>query len=782
MIALYPSPATAEALAAQPGASTPPEDLHLTLVFLTGAAVELEAQRPAISEAVRRAAAAAGPLRGVVGGIGLFAGDADAAERPLVALADVPGLNELRADLMRELGVDAPTEEHGFTPHLTLAYVPKDAPLEAVPPPELPLAFEELELVWAGERETFPLGEQEDSEPEQDTLVGASWVSQQGGLPPYIERIARHLETERGMDRSRAIATAVNTAKRMASNPDGSFWPGVQGVNVGSRREAATAVAQWEAMKAAAAGRREKRRNLVESRERPSLGAVEERSAPIEAPPLRVEGNTLHGLIPYGVESRDLGGWKERLEPGCLSGAVTDDLIATVNHDVSRLLGRYPVTLKTEDRADGMAWQVDLPNGPTGQDVREAVRRGDLRSTSWRMVVGQDRWDGDVRVVEEIRELRDVAVVANPAYMTTAELRSQPDREQTEKEHDEMEATTTTEDRTTQGGLTVEDRTVAPETTPDVEARIHEMIRGTAKGESRSLTLASADSITPPQIASYLFDRLRPRSVALSSGIRVVPTDRKTIQWPQVVSDPTPEWVAETEVIPATDPVFTSLEADPKKLAARTEFSNEVLDDSEPDAEGVVRRLMERALALKLDLAFFQGNPSADPDSIRGLKFTPGIQALSMGTNGAAVTDLDVITDALGMLEDADVPGPFVIVMRPSVWRQFRKLTDAQGRRLLGDFGSEASPNIDGVRVFTSNQLAANETQGTSNDASSIYVYSVEPDSGPALVRRKDVQIELDRSRLFHQDMSEMRGKTRVDLLVPQPSAVLRITGVRPAA
>ena len=348
-------------------------------------------------------------------------------------------------------------------------------------------------------------------------------------------------------------------------------------------------------------------------------------------------------------------------------------------------------------------------------------------------------------------------------------------------EHDEHEVEET---RERPGALTVEDRSLKPDDEPDVEARVIEMIRSTAKGETRSLTTANADEITPPQVSSYLWDRLAPQSVALRSGVRVVPTDRKTIQWPVVISDPIPDWVAETDVIPATDPAFDTLEAEPKKLAARTEFSNEVLDDSEPAAEGVVRRLMQRALGLTLDLAFYQGNPSADPNVIRGLKFQSGIQTLGpiTGANGgpipAGAAGIDLITEALGMLEDADVPGPYVAVMRPSVWRQFKRLTDEQGRRLL----PQGATDIDGARVLTSNQLAANETAGTSSDTSSIYVYSVSPDVGPVLVRRSDVELAIDRSRLFDRDMSEMRGKTRVDLVLPQPLAVVRVTGVRPAA
>lgn len=75
----------------------------------------------------------------------------------------------------------------------------------------------------------------------------ANWVEKAGGLPSYIKRIAKHLQ-EGGMDESRAIATAVNAAKKMCATGD-TNWPGSQEVNPGSRAEACAAVAEWEAKK-----------------------------------------------------------------------------------------------------------------------------------------------------------------------------------------------------------------------------------------------------------------------------------------------------------------------------------------------------------------------------------------------------------------------------------------------------------------------------------------------------------------------------------------------------
>jgi len=194
--------------------------------------------------------------------------------------------------------------------------------------------------------------------------------------------------------------------------------------------------------------------------DRPKPGTLEQRTAPDAT----VDGKRLRGVIPYGVESRDLDGWREIIMPGALAGAKLDDLVATVDH-VGIPIGRYPTTLDLEDRADGAHWSVSLPESRS--DVREAVQRGDLRAGSWRMRVARDSWDGDLRRIHEISELRDVSIVTSPAYPSAVtEYRStdpgeaQEDTMGTEPEKQTETATAVVEDRAapTTGGLQVEDR------------------------------------------------------------------------------------------------------------------------------------------------------------------------------------------------------------------------------------------------------------------------------------------------------------------------------------
>lgn len=78
-----------------------------------------------------------------------------------------------------------------------------------------------------------------------------NWVDYAGGLPSYIERIAKHLHYEKGMSIQRAIASAVNTVKRWARMGKVAKYgdPNHKHVSAKTAALAAKAVAEWEAKK-----------------------------------------------------------------------------------------------------------------------------------------------------------------------------------------------------------------------------------------------------------------------------------------------------------------------------------------------------------------------------------------------------------------------------------------------------------------------------------------------------------------------------------------------------
>lgn len=500
--------------------------------------------------------------------------------------------------------------------------------------------------------------------------------------------------------------------------------------------------------------------------------APEQRTIDVDVESLDARGRTLHGYAAvYGVESADLGGFRERIAPGAFAGVLGADVRCLLNHDASQVLGRTRSgTLRLHDEQRGLRFEADLPDSPLGENVREAVRRGDIDGASFRFKVGQESWEGETRTVETIAELHDVTVATYGAYPdASVELRTRPENNTTAGESRQEDTTMRTEDRNT-GGLAVEDRAAASE--PTVEARVLDAIASISKGESRALTTTSAAAIAPNELSRFVFDRLRPASVLLRSGVRVIPTDRDSVEFPRLTADATPGFYNEAAAITPSDPTLVTLTGVPRKLAALVQLSNEVIDDSDPKIVDVLNEHVGTILATRLDLAGFEGTGTAP--EIRGLKNVAGIQTISMGANGAAITSLDTIADAIALLEAANASAG-AIVMAPRTWNVLRKLKDTTGRPLLGDGAASTAPNVFGVPVLTSSALSITEVQGTATTASSIYVYDP---TQVVVVNRNDATIELDRSRLFNQDMSELRGTLRADLLAPNPTAICRIAGV----
>lgn len=526
------------------------------------------------------------------------------------------------------------------------------------------------------------------------------------------------------------------------------------------------------------------------------MSATTERRT-LEVGELRAEGRRLAGYAAvYDSESRDLGGFTERIAPGAFAEVLAGDpdVHLLVNHDESRILARTRAgTLRLREDERGLAFDADLPNSPLGQDVREAVRRGDLDGASFRFTVGAESWEGERRTIRTVAELIDVTVATRGAYSAAGvELRTPParihapDPGRTDPVPDPAPDTATLpeterppdpepEQRAQPGpapALRVADRP-ARAAEPPIEQRVLAAIRDVRRGESRALTTAA--SISPGELSNYLFDKLRATSVALRAGLTVIATDKDSVVFPTLTADVSPAWYAEAATLTAGDPTFASVTATPRKLAHLVALSNEVIDDSDPSVLNVLNGHLATVLGLKLDLGIFEGSGTAP--EIRGLANVAGIQTVSMGTNGAQVTNLDPFADAVEKLQTANATaGAFVL--GPRTWATIRKLKDTQGRPLINSGVGDTPARLYDVPVYVSAQLSVTETQGTAtNQCSSVYAFDP---AQVVLVRRSEVEVEVDRSRLFNSDQSEVRAKLRADLIVPNPTAVCRVVGIKP--
>ncbi len=158
MIAFMLDPDSARILALNSEMAEKSEDLHVTLAYL-GDIETIQSAKETIQFALMNFAMTNGPVKGLVNGYGVFNGDPASETRPLYANFDSPQLPQFREELIRILtsqGIEF-TNNHGFTSHITLAYLPKDGGLPQIDIPGLELSFNQVWLCWGEERLAFDL-------------------------------------------------------------------------------------------------------------------------------------------------------------------------------------------------------------------------------------------------------------------------------------------------------------------------------------------------------------------------------------------------------------------------------------------------------------------------------------------------------------------------------------------------------------------------------------------------------------------------------------------------
>lgn len=139
-------------------------------------------------------------------------------------------------------------------------------------------------------------------------------------------------------------------------------------------------------------------------------------------PEVRANGRRLEGYAAtFGSEAR-MGTFVETIEPGAFRAALGGDVLALLDHDVAKVLGRTKSgTLRIFEDSRGLGFSLDVPDTQAGNDVLALSARGDLGGMSFGFTVPKDgeRWTGNRRSLLTVG-LKEISVVsAWPAYPDT---------------------------------------------------------------------------------------------------------------------------------------------------------------------------------------------------------------------------------------------------------------------------------------------------------------------------------------------------------------------------
>ena len=227
-------------------------------------------------------------------------------------------------------------------------------------------------------------------------------------------------------------------------------------------------------------------------------------------------------------------------------------------------------------------------------------------------------------------------------------------------------------------------------------------------------------------------------------------------------------------------PTFAQITATLKIMGGDADIDNYLIAtrSNVQDLEVAVIQLKAKAVQQLFEQTFITGDSVANPKSFDGIdKLCESGQTLSMGVNGASLT-----LDKLDELVDKVMGGkPDMLLMSRRSRRIINKLARTAGTFLETDrdqFG-QMIQYYDTIPIGVSDYIADNQTQGSSNDCSTIYAMQFGEGAVAGLTGPGGLQVERVGS-LEQKDATRTRIKWYSSVAMFNGLKLAKLIGVRP--
>jgi HK97 family phage major capsid protein len=122
-------------------------------------------------------------------------------------------------------------------------------------------------------------------------------------------------------------------------------------------------------------------------------------------------------------------------------------------------------------------------------------------------------------------------------------------------------------------------------------------------------------------------DVLRPAMVVRGLGARVISDMRSNVDLPRLSGATTYGWFAENSAIPTSDETFDRVQLRPRHAGAILTVSRNMLQQSTPDIEAIIRDDLAQVLARAVDSAAIMG-PAGSAITPQGIIYNPEVASL----------------------------------------------------------------------------------------------------------------------------------------------------------
>jgi HK97 family phage major capsid protein len=165
--------------------------------------------------------------------------------------------------------------------------------------------------------------------------------------------------------------------------------------------------------------------------------------------------------------------------------------------------------------------------------------------------------------------------------------------------------------------------------------------------------------------ADQFIDMLRAQMITQRLGATVLSGLKGNVDIPKLKASAAAGWVAENAAITPSDHEFTKVSLAPKHVGAITEFSRNMLMQSTPDIEALIRNDFAFVLAQALDAAALKGGGANEPTGVLGTTAVDKTTSMATPSWGA-------VLDLINIVEEANAVGTG-FAMRPLAATKLRK-------------------------------------------------------------------------------------------------------------
>lgn len=313
------------------------------------------------------------------------------------------------------------------------------------------------------------------------------------------------------------------------------------------------------------------------------------------------------------------------------------------------------------------------------------------------------------------------------------------------------------------------------------DADLADQVRERALGAASS---PAGGYLVPVQQAAEVIELRRAATVVRALGPRVLPLPTGTMQIPKITAGASGSYIGENTNATKSQQTFGNVLLTAKKLAVLVPISNDLIRNSSPQADMVVRDDVVRSLAVTEDAAFIRADgTNGQPKGLRYWAPAGNIVASA----GTSLTNMTAdLGNAMLALMNANTPaGNWAWIFSPRSWKALTTIQNTNGFYVFRDEMVQAK-TLWGFPFRVTTSVPITLTVGANSDCSEVYLANFDD-----LAIGDNLQLSIDVSQeaayydgsgvvaAFSQDQTVIRAIAEHDFVARYADAISVITGVR---